>query len=244
MTEDFVDESYPEVRDFAAALLALAPQVADALTARGDEHAPDPEFPISWMSQAGVALARSLDDQPQETRAGAFALVEERLAQGSTAMREAVATGLLEALASEVSGGRADPGTVAALLGPQSRAYLDAWDQFTLGRSSLDPREPGQRLHQRVRPGGRPGRESPARTLAALRERLAGEPGTADLRRDIEAVLGGRMSLRALADVPAFRQLADDGMGQAEEAWQRLSPEERAAQVRAGSRLIDGGATA
>ena len=50
-----------------------------------------------------------------------------------------IATGLLEALASEVSGGRLDGPTLAGLLGPQSRAYLDAWDQLTLGRSSLEP---------------------------------------------------------------------------------------------------------
>lgn len=54
------------------------------------------------------------------------------------------------------------------------------------------------------------------------------------LRRDVEAVLTGRASMRDLAADPAFSDLAHDGMRRAHDAWLALSPEDRARQVRAG----------
>jgi hypothetical protein len=74
--------------------------------------------------------------------------------------------------------------------------------------------------------------------LRALSDRLAGSPDQAELRRDVDAVLAGRMSLRDLADLPAFRDLVDDGMRQAHEAWQQLDPEERQALVRDGTEIL------
>jgi hypothetical protein len=65
-------------------------------------------------------------------------VVERHLANGSELMKTCVSTGLLEAAASELSSGRLSGPTLATLLGPQARSYIDAWDQFTLGRSSLD----------------------------------------------------------------------------------------------------------
>ncbi|MEJ7832394.1 MAG: hypothetical protein WKF79_05725 [Nocardioides sp.] len=56
--------------------------------------------------------------------------------------------------------------------------------------------------------------------LARVREQLAERPGTDELRRDLGDVLDGRLSMRELAEVPALRELADDGMRQAEAAWQ------------------------
>lgn len=128
-----------ELDDFARDLLTAAPAVGDALTEMGEELAPDPEMPTVWMGDAGQALANTLDQLSQEQQRAAFSVVEHHLATGSQLMKNCVATGLLEALASEVSGGRLDGPRLAALLGPESRAYIDAWDQFTLGRSSLDP---------------------------------------------------------------------------------------------------------
>jgi hypothetical protein len=75
--------------------------------------------------------------------------------------------------------------------------------------------------------------------LVALREQLVGRPGSEDLSRDVSAVLEGRMTMRDLAEVPAFRDLAVDGMRQAEKAWQRLSPADRGVEMEAGTALID-----
>ena len=76
-------------------------------------------------------------------------------------------------------------------------------------------------------------------SLAALLDRFADDPGWADVRRDVQAVLDGRMDLRDLAEVPAFRELAESGMRQVEAAWQALDPEERARQVAAGRAQVD-----
>ena len=70
-------------------------------------------------------------------------------------------------------------------------------------------------------------------SLATLRDRLS-DPAWADVRRDVQAVLDGRMDLRDLAEVPAFRELAESGMRQVEAAWQGLDPDERAREVAAG----------
>jgi hypothetical protein len=128
-----------EFDDFISAVLRIAPGIGERLEADGDGVEPDVEIPVLWMGYVGRALARTLDQLTAEQQQAVFDVVEQHLAGGSQLMRDAVATGLLEAVASEVSSGRLDGPRLAALLGPQSRAYLDAWDQFTLGRSSLDP---------------------------------------------------------------------------------------------------------
>jgi len=125
-----------EFDEFGDELGRIAPEVMRAL---GDGAAPDHEIPISWMGSVGKAVADTLNRLAPEVRADVFQLVERHLARGSELMRTAVATGLLEVVASEVSGGRLDGPELARLLGPESRAYIDAWDQFTLGRSSLGP---------------------------------------------------------------------------------------------------------
>ena len=71
-------------------------------------------------------------------------------------------------------------------------------------------------------------------SLATLRDQLRGDPAFVEVHRDLQAVLEGRMELRALAEVPTFRELAESGMRQVEAAWQGLDPEERARQVAAG----------
>ncbi len=75
-------------------------------------------------------------------------------------------------------------------------------------------------------------------SLAALRDQLS-DPAWADVRRDVQAVLDGRMDLRDLAEVPAFRELAESGMREVEAAWQALDPEERARQVAAGRAQVE-----
>lgn len=74
-------------------------------------------------------------------------------------------------------------------------------------------------------------------SLSAVRDRLAGQPESEELRRHLDAVLTGRMSMRDLADVPAFRTLAEGGMREVQAEWERLSPEQRAAAMRAGADL-------
>ncbi len=78
--------------------------------------------------------------------------------------------------------------------------------------------------------------------LTGLRDLLARDDGPATdpeaaraLSAAIGDVLAGRESMRSLAEDPALASLAEAGMRQAQDAWWRLSPEQRAAEVRAGS---------
>lgn len=128
-----------EYADLIAALVRVAPDIEADLRAQGSSIEPDLEIPTLWMGDVGRAVAHVLDQLSPGARRAVFDVVERYLAGGSERMKDAVATGLLEAVASEVSAGRLDGPALATLLGPASRAYLDAWDQFSLGRSSLDP---------------------------------------------------------------------------------------------------------
>lgn len=128
-----------EFDEFADELIRIAPGLEPALRARDEDVRPDPETPILWMGAAGSAVAKSMDTLDEETLHRIFDLAERLLATGSQSLKNGVATGFLEALASAVSSGRIDGPRLAGFLGPKSRAYLDAWDQFTIGHSTLDP---------------------------------------------------------------------------------------------------------
>jgi hypothetical protein len=61
------------------------------------------------------------------------------------------------------------------------------------------------------------------------------DPAAAEaLRREVGEVLAGRRSMRSLATDPAFVAVAERGMRDVQDAWEELSPDERAAQVRTG----------
>ena len=106
------------------------------LTAAGEDAEPDQEIPTSWLGYLGRALAVVLPSLERETTNAAFQVIEDHL-RSNDELRTGITTGLLEALANAVSSGRLPGPTLAAVLGPESRAYIDAWDEFTLGRSSL-----------------------------------------------------------------------------------------------------------
>ncbi len=128
-----------ELNAFAGDLFRILPSLREEMRRAGDDDEPDAEMPTVWMGQAGRALSAVLSELPDQARREAFALVEREVAQGSELMRTGVSTGLLEALAHQVSAGRLEGALLAGLLGPESRAHIDAYDEFTLGRSSLDP---------------------------------------------------------------------------------------------------------
>ncbi|WP_181309627.1 DUF7674 family protein [Nocardioides campestrisoli] len=127
-----------DLDEFVEALYGAAPGLTDVLR-EADEPAPDPDFPSVWLADVGRALARLLPSLAEHQASEAFQVVERYLVRGGEFLKAAIATELLEALASEVSSGKLSGPALAAVLGPESRAYLDAWDEFTLGHSSLDP---------------------------------------------------------------------------------------------------------
>jgi hypothetical protein len=128
--------STEEFTRFVEKLAAITPAIGDALEADGEQRTPDMEMPVLWMSSVGHAVAAVLPALPAATRVAVLDVVEGGMASGSEPLRTAVATGLLEALAHDMDRARVPRDLVAPLLGAQSRAYLDAWDTFTLGEPS------------------------------------------------------------------------------------------------------------
>jgi len=128
-----------DLDDLAGELFAAVPELREAMTEAGADPVPDPDAPTLWLGEVGTALAGRAERLAPGRFAEALAVVERHLAGSDQRMRDAICTGFLEALASAVSGHRLRPSLLADHLGPQSRAYVDAWDQHTLARSSLDP---------------------------------------------------------------------------------------------------------
>ena len=128
-----------EFEIFTRDLHRLAPEVGGRMRDRGDDVEPDLEIPVAWMASVGAAVGDVFGDLSPDVRREVFALIERHLARGSELMQTALTTGLLESVASAVSGGRVRGPDLAAVLGPRSREYVDAWDEFTMGRSTLDP---------------------------------------------------------------------------------------------------------
>lgn len=69
-----------------------------------------------------------MSDQNKEV---VFNTIEQCLTEGDKLVREAVTTGLLEALLSESDDGRLDFKLISNYLGSKTLEYCRAWDQFT-----------------------------------------------------------------------------------------------------------------
>jgi hypothetical protein len=66
-----------------------------------------------------------------ESLPGIFRLIEELIVQGDEDVRTAACTCVLENLLNRYSAGEIPAESFVHLLGPESRAYCRAWDQFT-----------------------------------------------------------------------------------------------------------------
>lgn len=125
--------SVEEFTRFNERVAAITPEIGDALEADGEQRTPDMEMPVLWMSGVGHAVAATLPGLPAAAQRAIFEVVEDAMASGTDLLRTAVATGLLEALTNDMDRARVPRDLVEPLLGAQSRAYLDAWNSFTLG---------------------------------------------------------------------------------------------------------------
>lgn len=128
--------SAEEFARFIDELDKTAPAIGDALQADEGERTPDMEIPVLWMSSVGHAVSSTLVAMADDQQRAIFDEVESGMRSGGELLRTALATGLLEAIANDMDRGIVPRDLVATLLGAHSRAYLEAWDQFTLGESS------------------------------------------------------------------------------------------------------------
>jgi hypothetical protein len=121
-----------ELEKFQVRLLEIVPELDAAHAEVTVDWIPEHPPPTLWMIDMGEALAEHWEKISDDRMRQVFALVEEALTTGSEFLGNAVATGMLEALASEVSGGRLPQALLDAKMGPAASAYMKAWDEFTL----------------------------------------------------------------------------------------------------------------
>ena len=112
----FLVQSYPPVRD------QLVKTVDDWLGDDGNTR------PCMVMSAVGWLVEERLGKGEYEGADRLFDLVDRILIEGSPALREAASTCFLENLMNRAES--LDPQLYVPLLGPASREYCRAWDEF------------------------------------------------------------------------------------------------------------------
>src|SRR5262245_54106855 len=110
-------------------LAAASPVVARALAAVREEWAPDPVPPTIVMGELGSAVVAAIDEIDDDELARVAGAIDRALETGSKLVKDAVATGLIEAAMSSTD---ADPRGARFLrkLGPLGRKYARDWDAF------------------------------------------------------------------------------------------------------------------
>ena len=112
-------------------MVATSPVLAALHKSMKAEWAPDDPPNTLLFSAFGRALCCDIERLTPNQLKASWETVEDLSVNGSSEVRNAVATGLIEAVLSESSSGRFDVASVIRLLGPATRAYCKAWDDFT-----------------------------------------------------------------------------------------------------------------
>jgi len=94
-----------------------------------EEFHPHPPGINSLCGRIGWSISENIDSI--ENAADIFQLIEEALSSGTDELRNAVATGLIEAMISESDRHPGKWSGISPRLGPQSAAYAETWIAFT-----------------------------------------------------------------------------------------------------------------
>jgi hypothetical protein len=119
-----------EQHELLPLLVRCCPGLRGRLVAAADEWLQD-DGSIGYFRVVGVLehlVVERLGEGDYSFADDLFALMERLLVEGSADVQSVVATGFLEGLAHQ---GRLSPALWLPLTGPEARAYLQAWDQFT-----------------------------------------------------------------------------------------------------------------
>jgi hypothetical protein len=111
-------------------LAACHPVLSEAATAANEYWDPGP-VPLSvGLGALGNALVKAERDIPDEALARVAACVEEALGSRGD-VRDAMATGFLEAIAHRADQAPASVERIVRSLGPRAVEYVRAWDDFS-----------------------------------------------------------------------------------------------------------------
>ncbi|HEV7301789.1 MAG TPA: hypothetical protein VGN72_20800 [Tepidisphaeraceae bacterium] len=96
-----------------------------------DKWFPDAPPNTLVFSTIGRSFSSASTELHNGEVAAMWCTVEHLLSKGNEEVKNAVATGLIEAVLDEISAGRLDASVIVNHLGPRTKAYCRAWDQFT-----------------------------------------------------------------------------------------------------------------
>ena len=95
-----------------------------------EEWLPDSPPTTLVFASLGRSICRGIECDSDEKNAQLWSTVEKAMDKGDEAVKNALATGLLEAVLSAASGGLSIT-SITRHFGPTTMAYCRAWDEFT-----------------------------------------------------------------------------------------------------------------
>ncbi len=128
-------------------LASLNSSLADAIAALRAEWEPENPPITLAMSTLGRVIASRYHEWTALDRNNVLDVVELLLKEGNDSAKDAVATGLLEALLGASSAGQFSFAAIAEYLGPETSRYCKEWDKFT-GCKTPHPQKPRVHLIQ------------------------------------------------------------------------------------------------
>lgn len=117
--------------DSAIRILSQTTFAKDAIQSEVDDWFPDRPPNTLIFSSVGRSLSKIIDVSSSNEVSKLFIDIEFLLNEGDDHVVNGVATGLLEAIASESSLERIDICKVAPFFGERTKKYLLAWDKWT-----------------------------------------------------------------------------------------------------------------
>lgn len=118
----------------AQTIVAAQPRFEAAWLEYSAEWGVDADSPFTLIfGDLGSMTARMASELSDDQLRIIFDAVEQVLRDGDVSAQNAAATGFLEAVISDTDKVPALQQRLRALMGSKSRAYCDAWDNFTLG---------------------------------------------------------------------------------------------------------------
>ena len=113
-------------------LAVIAPAMQEALAHLAADWSAAEIPTVVAFGALGSALRGHLNEMSSERLSGIAEFVEEILVSDDAALKDAVATGFLEAF---VSADGPEPSRLVLVLGPVAQGYLRAWDTFAGART-------------------------------------------------------------------------------------------------------------
>ncbi len=119
-------------------VVEAAPDFIPILVAHRSKWTEEENSHSMEVSEFSRHVVRLITEDRKKNLAPIFSVIEQLMTEGDDEVKDAVATCFLENLINRASSGEFDRSELVPLLGPNSRAYCEAWDEFC----GVHPKEP------------------------------------------------------------------------------------------------------